>query len=388
MSSSAAESDQTFMRRAIRLAMNGRGLVEPNPMVGCVIVKDGRVIGEGYHQRHGGPHAEPNALAACTESSEGATAYVTLEPCCHSNKKTPPCVPALIAAKLARVVIGCLDPNPQVNGKGAAMLREAGVRVDGPVLEATCKQLVAPFIARVVHGRPYVTLKWAESANRQVAGSMGKPVRITNAASDRVVHQFRTRSDAILIGSQTVVRDDPLLTVRGVPVVRQPVRVVLDTRLRTPVNSQIVTSARELKVLIYCADEALSARGEAAAALRAQGVELSAVSPGDLGQLSLPDVLSDLARRGVTHLLVEPGPTLARSFLDRNLADRVWVFRSPVAIPIDEGFAAPAAPAVAYAAVATLDLAGDRLSEHLNPKSTAFFSAEPSADLVLTRDAV
>src|SRR4051794_4012540 len=181
--------DEQHLRRAIRLAMNGRGRVEPNPMVGCVIVaRDGRVIGEGYHQQFGGPHAEPNALASCTESPQGATAYVTLEPCCHTNKKTPPCTPRLIGAKISRVVLGCLDPNPDVNGNGVRLLREAGVEVDGPLLEGEAKQLIAPFLARVNYKRPYVTLKWAESANGMVAGRMGRPVRITNSTSDRVVH--------------------------------------------------------------------------------------------------------------------------------------------------------------------------------------------------------
>src|SRR5829696_3035988 len=156
--------DEQFLRRALRLAMNGRGRVEPNPMVGCVIVKNGQVIGEGYHSQFGGPHAEPTALANCTESPAGATAYVTLEPCCHTNKKTPPCAPRLIEAKIARVVIGCLDPNPNVNGQGVAMLRNAGVQVDGPILEGPAKQLIAPFIALTVHRRPYVTLKWAQTA--------------------------------------------------------------------------------------------------------------------------------------------------------------------------------------------------------------------------------
>src|SRR3982751_1227851 len=173
------EIDEQFMRRAIRLAMNGRGRVEPNPMVGCVIVKNDRVIGEGYHQQFGGPHAEPNALASCTESPQGATAAVTLEPCCHTNKKTPPCTPRLIAAKIARVVIGCLDPNPDVNGNGLAMLRQAGIEVAGPVLESEAKQLIAPFLARVRHGRPYVTLKWAETADGKVAGPLGRRLRIT-----------------------------------------------------------------------------------------------------------------------------------------------------------------------------------------------------------------
>src|SRR5215218_1166158 len=149
-------TDQDFMRRALRLATRGRGAVEPNPMVACLIVKDGHLIGGGYHQQFGGPHAEPNALASCTESPEGATAYVTLEPCCHTNKKTPPCTPQLIEAKIARVVIGCLDPNPDVNGKGVAALRAAGITVDGPLLEAEARQLIASFLARTNHQRPYV----------------------------------------------------------------------------------------------------------------------------------------------------------------------------------------------------------------------------------------
>src|SRR3954466_3298302 len=188
-------TDLTHLRRGLRLAMNGRGRVEPNPMVGCVIARGERVIGEGFHAEFGGPHAEPRALANCSESPAGASAYVTLEPCCHTNKKTPPCVPRLIEAKIARVVVGFLDPNPDVDGKGIAMLREAGIVVDRAPgeIEAEAKQLIAPFIKRVVHHRPYVTMKWAESANGKVAGAMGRRVKITNEASDRVVHALRAR---------------------------------------------------------------------------------------------------------------------------------------------------------------------------------------------------
>ena len=159
MSNSTSDLDTQMMRRAVRLAMNGRGRVEPNPMVAAVLVKDGRVIGEGFHPHFGGPHAEPTALASCTESPEGATAYVTLEPCCHTNKKTPPCVPALIRAKIARVVCGCVDPNPSVNGQGLDQLRAAGIAVECNVLEDSAKQLLAPFLAKTVYDRPYVTLK-------------------------------------------------------------------------------------------------------------------------------------------------------------------------------------------------------------------------------------
>jgi len=236
--------DSHWMRRAIRLAMNGRGRVEPNPMVGCVIVNDGRVIGEGYHQQFGSPHAEPNALAACAESPEGATACVTLEPCCHTNKKTPPCVPRLIEAKIRRVVIGCMDPNPDVNGRGAEQLRAAGIEVMASVLESQCRQLLAPFIAHSVHRRPYVTLKWAETADHRVAGPGGRRIQISGKESMRQVHQLRARSDAILIGHRTLITDDPLLTARDVPHARPLTRIVLMRRLELSPVARLARGGR------------------------------------------------------------------------------------------------------------------------------------------------
>jgi len=190
-----ANGDVEYLRRAVRLAMKGRGRVEPNPMVGCVIVKDGRVIGEGYHGRFGGPHAEPTALAACMENCRDATVYVTLEPCCHTNKKTPPCAPKLIEAGVARVVIGCLDPNPNVDGRGVKILRDAGIEVVGPILENECKQLNAAFFKGTTRARPYVTLKWAESGDGKVAGAGGKRSQISNDRAMRVVHEMRARTD-------------------------------------------------------------------------------------------------------------------------------------------------------------------------------------------------
>src|SRR2546423_8567983 len=243
MPSPAAEFDREMMTRAIRLAMNGRGGVEPNPMVACVIAKDGRVIGEGFHAQFGGPHAEPTALAACSESPAGATAYVTLEPCCHTDKKTPPCVPALIAAEIARVVCGCVDPNPQVNGRGLEMLRAAGIAVEVNVLEEPAKQLLGPFIARTVYDRPYVTLKWAESADGKVAGAGGKRRQISNPRSTRALHELRGRSDAIMVGINTVLADDPMLIARDVRSARPLIRVVLDSQLRIPMDSRLVHSA-------------------------------------------------------------------------------------------------------------------------------------------------
>jgi diaminohydroxyphosphoribosylaminopyrimidine deaminase/5-amino-6-(5-phosphoribosylamino)uracil reductase len=375
MAAASDDFDTAMLRRAINLAMNGRGAVEPNPMVGCVIVKDGRVIGEGYHEKFGGPHAEPNALAACTESPQGATAYVTLEPCCHANKKTPPCAPRLIEAKIARVVVGCLDPNPEVNGKGLAKLRAARIEVAGPVLEDEAKQLIAPFLARVNHGRPYVTLKWAESADGKIAGPGGKRVQISNRSSSALIHQLRARCDAIMVGINTVLCDDPMLTVRGAATQRPLLRVVLDRNLRIPLESRLVQTARENSLLVGCGVAVLESANPRLGALRDQGVAVFPVP-------FLERALIALATQQVTHLVVEPGPTLARSFFEADIADRLWVIRSPNVIG---DASAPGAAAVPTHFVETgrMDVDGDTLSEYLNPRSPAYFGPFLSADFVL-----
>jgi diaminohydroxyphosphoribosylaminopyrimidine deaminase/5-amino-6-(5-phosphoribosylamino)uracil reductase len=383
----STEFDDEMMRRAIRLAMNGRGKVEPNPMVGCVIVRDDRVIGEGIHERFGQPHAEPTALASLTESSAGATAYVTLEPCCHLNKKTPPCVPALIDAKIGRVVIGCVDPNPDVNGKGIEQLRAAGLQADCNVLEDAAKQLLAPFIARVVYDRPYVTLKWAESADGKVAGANGERIQISNATSLRVVHELRGRSDAILVGINTVLNDDPLLIARDVPDARAIIRIVLDSRLRLPMESRLVRTAQQYRVIVEFDRRLAEAERDKLRALQQAGVQPFHVERRFDG-LNLEQVFAPLAHFGVTHVLVEPGPTLARGMLnDPAIVDRVWIIHSSKRI--DE----PTAPAGVgippeYVKTGEIDIDGDRLVEYLNPRSPAYFAPEPSADFVLTRAAM
>jgi diaminohydroxyphosphoribosylaminopyrimidine deaminase/5-amino-6-(5-phosphoribosylamino)uracil reductase len=382
MSMPSPEFDEQMMRRAIRLAMNGRGRVEPNPMVGCVIVKNGRVIGEGFHAQFGGPHAEPNALAACSEPPEGATAYVTLEPCCHTNKKTPPCTPRLIEAKVARVVVGTLDPNPDVNGKGLAILRSAGIEVLGPLLEAPAKQLIAPFLATVNLSRPYVTMKWAQSANSKVAGTMGRAVRITNEHSDRVVHALRARCDAIIVGTNTVLSDDPLLTARGVENARPLLRVVLSNSLKIVPSSKLVQTAKDHPLVVYSSAASTAANAPLVDELRRTCAEVVSLPDKD-GRFSFTDVLVDLHARRVTHALVEPGPTLTRYMFARGQADRVWVFRSPNAI---NDPASPSAPDATYPESGRADIAGNTLIEYLNPASDAFFAAEPSADLVIVKD--
>jgi len=371
-------SDLTFMRRALELAARGRGAVEPNPMVGCVIVRNGRIIGEGFHERFGGPHAEPNALASCTESTAGATAYVTLEPCCHTNKKTPPCVPQLVGAKVARVVVGCADPNPQVAGGGIDQLRSAGIEVTCGVLEAECRQLNAPFFALVREKRPYVTLKWAQSNDGTMAGPPGQRLWISNGTSQKTVHRFRSLCDAILVGINTVLCDDPLLTVRGVEPKRTLARAVLNRDLTIPSSSRLVQSAKTTPVLVYCSTDAGAQKPQAVQELNQLGVEVISLPYDQPRGISLTAVLRDLGSRRFTHLLVEPGPTLARGFLSQNLADRVWIYRSPR----DFGeHGSPKAPDVTYPAAAQIDLDGDQLTEYLNPASPCFFCLRGSPEL-------
>lgn len=380
-------ADEGFLRRALRLAMNGRGRVEPNPMVGCVLVRDGRVIGQGWHTHFGGPHAEPTALADCAargETPAGATAYVTLEPCCHLNKKTPPCAPRLIEAKIARVVIGCLDPNPDVNGNGVAMLERCGVSVDvaSTPLANEFLQLIAPFRAKSF----YTTLKWAESANGHVAGSNGVPVRITCPAANLAVHRLRTRSEAIAVGINTVLADDPSLTVRDVEVIRTPLRIVLDRRLRIPINAKLLTSASKWKVgqdLYVLADPAaIASDRQKAAAIWNAGGEVIGVK--NFAENLNAFRQSPALDRINTHLLIEPGPTLAVTTLP--WAERLWVFISPVRV--NGGPSAPNAAKVPthYVETGRLKIGPDTLIEYLNRDASSFAAATPSADFVLERE--
>jgi diaminohydroxyphosphoribosylaminopyrimidine deaminase/5-amino-6-(5-phosphoribosylamino)uracil reductase len=383
VSAPASQADEQFIRRAQRLAINGRGRAEPNPIVGCVIVKEGRVIGGGYHQQFGQPHADPNALASCIESPQGATAYVTLEPCCHTNKKTPPCVPQLIEAGLARVVAGCLDPNPEVNGKGLALLRQAGVEVTAPVLEAECKQLIAPFIAYSTHKRPYVTLKWAQTADNKIAGPGGVPIQITNPSSTRAVQALRARAHAIAIGIGTLLADNPRLTVREIPreSSAQKLRIILDPSLRvTPDRRIFEEDEHSTSVRVYHRTGGLADRIRA---LAMEGINLRALPTNPDARLSLLHLLRNLHEESITHLLVEPGPTLAQGFFAENLADRVWVFRSSRRVHDSSAPAAPTLPD-GFIQSGELNLDGDVLVEYLNTQSPLFFAPAPSPDFVLT----
>lgn len=310
------------MRRAIELARRGHGQTSPNPMVGAVIVREGEVVGEGYHTQFGAPHAEAVALDAAGKMARGATVYVTLEPCAHTGK-TPPCADALLRAGVARVVIATRDPNP-VAGGGAARLRAAGVEVVEGVEAEAARELNAPFFhaheSPTEHRRPWVTLKLALSIDSAVADSEGGSRWITGPEARSAAHALRAGSDAIAVGVGTVLADDPLLTVRDARAPRvQPIRVVFDGRARTPIESRLAQSARDVPTLVVVRNpDARSAH-----ALESAGVEL-------LRAASLEDALEELARRDVRSVLVEGGARIAGAFLERALVDRLIIFRGAV----------------------------------------------------------
>lgn len=319
------ELDERMMRRALELAQKGGGRVEPNPMVGCVIVRNGRVIGEGHHRRFGGAHAEIEALRSCTRNPRGATVYVSLEPCCHRGK-TPPCTDALIEAGVARVVTPLRDPNPAVNGKGLQRLRAAGIAVTTGVLANEAAEVLAPFLTRVRLGRPYVIAKWAQSLDGRLVTPPGESKWISCKESRKRVHRLRARVDAVLVGVGTILADDPRLTARGVPLRRKALRVVLDAMLRIPMSAKVVASAKTIPTLILTMPRGVNT--PKARQLTGKGVEL-VVCKSHRGRLVLHDCLSRLADRRVTNLLVEGGPTVLRAMLDARLVDEAWLFLAP-----------------------------------------------------------
>ncbi len=327
-----AEIDLGMMRRALTLARRGEGLVEPNPMVGCVLARNDRVIGEGYHRRFAHAHAEIDALASCQGSVRGVTAYVPLAPCCHHGK-TPPCCDALIKAGVGRVVVGTLDPGPlggaskdHISRTGVERLRAAGVAVEVGVCEEEARRLIAPFAARTCHGRPYVIAKWAQTLDGSLATASGDSKWISCEASRRQVHRLRARVDAIVVGVGTVLMDDPLLTARDVRVRRVASRVVLDGRLGTPLSSRLIRSIDTAPTVIMTT----VARSKSAPARRLirQGVEVVGCRVWR-GVLDLADVLRRLAARDATNVLVEGGATVLTSLFARGLIDEAFVYIAP-----------------------------------------------------------
>jgi diaminohydroxyphosphoribosylaminopyrimidine deaminase/5-amino-6-(5-phosphoribosylamino)uracil reductase len=315
--------DEFWMRRALELAERGRGCVEPNPLVGAVLVRDGVNIGEGWHERFGQAHAEINALARAGEAARGATLYVTLEPCCHHGK-TPPCTDAVIAAGIGRVVAAMVDPFPKVAGGGARLLREAGIPVELGLCEAEARRLNAPYLTLLIQARPHVHAKWASTLDGKIATRTGESRWISNERSRAMVHQLRGRVDGVLVGIGTALVDNPRLTARPAGT-RVATRVILDSRARLPLDSLLVQTARESPVLIATTGDALPER---VAALRAAGCEVL-ILPAIDGRPALAELLTELGRRRWTNLLVEGGGEVLGAFLDANVVDEVHTFLAP-----------------------------------------------------------
>jgi diaminohydroxyphosphoribosylaminopyrimidine deaminase/5-amino-6-(5-phosphoribosylamino)uracil reductase len=317
--------DQRFMQLALALGRRGLGRTWPNPAVGAVVVKNGVIVGRGWTQPGGRPHAETEALKRAGKGARGATLYVTLEPCSHHGK-TPPCVDAIIRAGIVRVVSSMEDPNPEVAGQGYARLRERGIAVEaGPGADEARRQH-AGHIRRMREGRPQVLLKLAVSSDGKAGLAGRKPIGITGEAARSRVHMMRAEADAILVGIGTVLSDDPHLTCRLPGMLeRSPVRVVLDAKLRLPLATSVVGTARETPSWVF-AGSGTSAMAEEI--LRAKGVEVFHVG-GAGGRLDLAEVLKTLAARGITRLMVEGGPTIAAAFVQADLVDEAALFRSP-----------------------------------------------------------
>ncbi len=317
------ETDERYMRAALRLARRAAGRTSPNPMVGAVAVRGGRVVGRGYHARAGGDHAEVAALRQAGDAARGATLYVNLEPCSHFGR-TPPCVKAVIDAGVKRVVAGMVDPNPVVAGRGVSALREAGVGVEVRVREEECRRLNEAFVKHVTQGLPFVTLKLAASLDGRIATATGDSKWVTGPAARKFVHRLRNEADAVLVGSGTVLADDPQLTCR-LPGGRDPWRIVLDRRLRTPVTARLVHQQQPEKTVLVAGDGVPAARRKR---LEDLGVQVWTF-PARQGRVSLRRVLRKLARLDVLSVMVEGGAVTASRVIGEKAADKVLCFYAP-----------------------------------------------------------
>ena len=316
-------TDSKFLSQALELALQGQGAVEPNPMVGCVIMRGETVVGQGFHGRFGGAHAEVEALRDAGEKARGGDVYVTLEPCCHQGK-TGPCTEALIKAGVARVVVGCLDPNPQVAGQGVTALRAAGIDVEVEKNCETARRLIAPFTKLMTTGRPWVIAKWAMTLDGKIASHSGSSQWISGEASRAVVHQLRGRVDAILVGRGTADADDPLLTARPAGP-RAATRIILDSQASLSSESQLIQSNDEASLLVATTTKASSQNRKR---LEEHGAEIF-VSPGNSRSEQLASLLDELGRRQITNLLVEGGGEVLGTLLDLQEIDEVHAFVAP-----------------------------------------------------------
>lgn len=312
-----SEMDIRYMRMCLELARKGEGLVEPNPYVGCVIVKNGCVIGKGYHRKFGGFHAEIEALKSCSVSPSGATMYINLEPCCHTGK-TPPCTDAIIASGIKKVVIGCLDPNALVSGKGMKLLRTAGIEVITSELEHECQKLNEAFFHWIQTGLPYVTTKLAISSDGFIAGKNGKPVHLTSRASDLLVHKLRNKNQSIMVGSHTIVNDNPLLTSRIAGYKsRDPLRIIIDSELKSPVTSKIFLDENYLL--------ALSQDTKKSSIKKFRNIWISP----NHGKVHLKKLLKHLGKNNISSILLEGGAHLMDVMMEKHLVQKCHYIFTP-----------------------------------------------------------
>ena len=326
------------MRRAIELAKKGGGYVHPNPLVGCVVVKDGEIIAEGYHEKYGEFHAERNALTRCKTETKDASLYVTLEPCCHYGK-TPPCTEIIIEKGIKKVFVGILDPNPLVAGKGVKSLQDAGIEVEVGLCENEIREMNKVFLKYITTKRPYVIMKTAMTLDGKIAAHTGDSKWVTNEESRKMVHELRSELAGVVVGIGTVLADDPMLTCRLEGEHHQPVRIVVDSNLRIPLDSQMVKTAREYRTIIATTQDVISTEAKRNGEisfncrrfldkLEMTGVELLECQSKN-NHVDINDLMTKLGAMGIDSLLLEGGGTLNAAFLEAGCVDEVWAFIAP-----------------------------------------------------------
>lgn len=318
------QKKEEYMRRALELARKGEGHTSPNPMVGCVVVKDGRIISEGYHEKYGEFHAERNALTRCTEDTAGADLYVTLEPCCHQGK-TPPCTDIIIEKKIARVFVGSMDSNPLVAGKGVQILRDHGIYVETGILDAECRKLNEVFYHYIATKTPFVVMKYAMTLDGKIACATGDSKWVTGEIARTQVHRMRGRYRGIMVGIGTVLADDPMLNCRvegGV----DPVRIICDSNLHIPTESQIVKTASDIETIVACSQEALESerKQEKIRRLKESGIQI--IGTEGAHGVNLMELMKKLGGQNIDSILLEGGGTLNASALEDGIVNKVYAY--------------------------------------------------------------
>ena len=318
------QKKEEYMRRALELARKGEGHTSPNPMVGCVVVKDGRIISEGYHEKYGEFHAERNALTRCTEDTAGADLYVTLEPCCHQGK-TPPCTDIIIEKKIARVFVGSMDSNPLVAGKGVQILRDHGIYVETGILDAECRKLNEVFYHYIATKTPFVVMKYAMTLDGKIACATGDSKWVTGEIARTQVHRMRGRYRGIMVGIGTVLADDPMLSCRvegGV----DPVRIICDSNLHIPTESQIVKTASDIETIVACSQEALESERKQEKIRRLKEAGIQIIGTEGAHGVNLVELMKKLGGQNIDSILLEGGGTLNASALEDGIVNKVYAY--------------------------------------------------------------